>query len=138
LGWSAAIGGPLLLGWWLRGRGFWPLAVAAGWILASIGIGHPITPWSYAWNGFGGILLVAWGLLESRPERINLGTAAVAITVVSFYFAEVMDKLDRSLSLILLGLLCLLGGLALERLRRRMLGRLSATNQHLNPARERP
>ncbi|MFN7678066.1 MAG: DUF2157 domain-containing protein [Cyanobacteriota bacterium] len=138
LGWSVAIGGPLLLGWWLRGRGFWPLAVAAGWILASVGIGHPITPWSYAWTAIGGLLLVAWGLRESRAERINLGTAAVAITIVTFYFAEVMDKLERSLSLILLGLLCLLGGLALERLRRRMVGRLSAASQRLNPARERP
>jgi hypothetical protein len=140
LGWSAAIGGPLLLGWWLRGRGFWPLAVAAGWILASIGIGVPVTPWSYGWYGIGGLLLVTWGLLESRAERVNLGTATVAITVVAFYFAEVMDKLDRSLSLILLGLLCLLGGLALERLRRRLLRRLNTANRTLspvNPGRER-
>ncbi|MFN9546734.1 MAG: DUF2157 domain-containing protein, partial [Cyanobacteriota bacterium] len=32
LGWSAAIGGPLVMVWWLRGRVFWPLAVEAGWI----------------------------------------------------------------------------------------------------------
>lgn len=128
LGWSAAIGGPLLLGWGLRGRSFWPLAVAAGWILASIPIDNPISPWSYAWHAIGGILLVGWGLQESRAERINLGTALVAFTVIGFYFAEVMNKLERSLSLIGLGLLCLLGGWALEWLRRRMLGRLGAAN----------
>lgn len=124
LGWSVAIGGPLLLGWWLRGRSFWPLAVAAGWILASIAIDNPITPWTYAWNALGGILLVTWGLRDSRSERVNFGTALVALTVVAFYFAEVMGKLERSLSLIGLGLLCLLGGWGLEWLRRRMVGRI--------------
>ncbi len=127
LGWSTAIGGPLLLAWWLRRRGFWPLAVAAGWILASsMAIDNPISAWSYVWRAIGGLLLVAWGLREQRAERINIGTALVALTVVSFYFVEVMNRLERSLSLILLGLLCLLGGWALEWLRRRMLGRLSA------------
>ncbi|MFM7313165.1 MAG: DUF2157 domain-containing protein [Cyanobium sp.] len=124
LGWSTAFGAPLLLGWCLRGRAFWPLAVAAGWILASIAIENPVTPWSYAWRAIGGILVVAWGLRDGRAERINLGTALVALTVISFYFAEVMDKLERSLSLIGLGLLCLVGGWILEWLRRRMVSRL--------------
>lgn len=124
--WTVAIGGPLLLGWWLRGRQMWPMAVAAGWILASVRFEQPITPWSYAWRALGGVLLVAWGLRENRSERINLGTALVALTVIAFYFAEVMDKLERSLSLVLLGVLCLGGGWGLEWLRRRMLARLDS------------
>jgi uncharacterized membrane protein len=138
MGWGTAIGGPLLLGWWLRGRSFWPLAVAAGWIVASIAIDNPITPWSYAWHALGGLLLVAWGLRDSRSERVNLGVALVALTVVAFYFAEVMGKLERSLSLIGLGLLCLLGGWALEWLRRRMVGRIQAAIRTGAMSSERP
>ena len=62
---------------------------------------------------------------DGRAERINLGTALVAGTVLSFYVAEVAGRLERSLGMIGLGLLCLLGGWALEQLRRRMLARLT-------------
>ena len=44
-----------------------------------------------------------------------------ALTVLSFYFAKVMDKLERSGSLVLLGILFLAGGWALERTRRRLI-----------------
>ena len=128
VGWGTAIGAPLLLGWWLRGRAFWPLAVAAAWILAGLSIGTVMTPWNtiaiHVWGGIGGILLVAWGLRDSRSERINFGIGLMAFTLLSFYCIEVIAKLDRSLSLIGLGVLCLAGGWALERLRRRLLGRL--------------
>jgi hypothetical protein len=128
VGWGTAIGAPLLLGWWLRGRAFWPLAVAAGWILAGLSIGTEMNPGStiaiHVWGGIGGILLVAWGLRDSRSERINFGIGLMAFTLLSFYCIEVIAKLDRSLSLIGLGVLCLAGGWALERLRRRLLGRL--------------
>ena len=49
------------------------------------------------------LLLIAWGLLESRKERVNLGVAGFALTVLAFYFSSVMDKLDRAASLITLG-----------------------------------
>jgi hypothetical protein len=64
--------------------------------------------------------LIAWGIDEGRSERVNMGSAVFAATVVAFYFSEVMDKLGRSASLIGLGLLFLAGGWALERLRRRL------------------
>jgi hypothetical protein len=128
VGWGTAIGAPLLLGWWLRGRAFWPLAVAAAWILAGLSIGTEMNPGStiaiHIWGSIGGILLVAWGLRDSRSERINFGIGLMAFTLLSFYFIEVIAKLDKSLSLIGLGVLCLAGGWALERLRRRLLGRL--------------
>jgi len=125
-GWVVALVGPLLLGWWLRGRQLWPMALAAGWILASQALEQPLNPWSYAWRILGGVLLLAWGVRENRSERINLGTALVALTVLAFYFAEVMGQLERSLSLILLGVVCLGGGWALEWLRRRLLARLQS------------
>ena len=61
------------------------------------------------------------GRYEFRPERINLGMAGFAITVVAFFFSSVMDKLGRSASLIVLGTLLLAGGWQWEKLRRRLL-----------------
>jgi uncharacterized membrane protein len=59
-------------------------------------------------------------LSEHRKERINMGVAGFALAVFTFYFSNVMDKLGRSLSLIGLGLLFLLGGWTLERTRRKL------------------
>ena len=72
----------------------------------------------------GAIGLIAWGLKEASKERINLGVAGFALTVFVFYFSNVMDKLGRSASLIGLGVLFLLGGWALEKVRRRLVARL--------------
>lgn len=78
-----------------------------------------------AWLALGSIALAAWGIYERRPERINLGVAGFALTILFFYFASVMDKLGRSASLIGLGVLFLAGGYALERVRRRLVGRIA-------------
>ena len=51
---------------------------------------------------------------------MNMGAAIFAATVIAFYFSEVMDKLERSVSLVGLGLLFLAGGWLLERVRRRL------------------
>jgi len=66
---------------------------------------------------------VLWGLHEQRRERINLGVAGFAITIAIFYFDNVMGKLGRSAALIGFGLLFLLGGWQLERLRRKLVAR---------------
>ena len=62
---------------------------------------------------------------EARSERINLGVAGFAITLLSFYFSNVMDKLGRSLGLMGLGALFLLAGWTLERTRRRLLAQIA-------------
>jgi hypothetical protein len=72
---------------------------------------------------------VGWGLLERRPERINLGVAGFALTVIIFYFSNVMDKLGRSASLIGLGVFFLFGGRALERARQGLLARVAGGRQ---------
>ena len=69
--------------------------------------------------------MVGWGLLEQRRERINLGVAGFALTVIIFYFSDVMDKLGRSASLIGLGALFLFGGWVLERTRRQLVARVA-------------
>lgn len=80
----------------------------------------------FLWWLLGSLALVAWGVAERRPERVNLGTTLAAGTVLAFYASEVMSRLDRSFSLIGLGALCLAGGWLLERRRRQWLERLSA------------
>ncbi len=113
---------PLALAFWLRGRGaVWNLG-AAIWVAVLIfthqaGPGYLI---EYAWCAIGAIGLIFCGVREERAERINLGMAGFGITVLTFYFSSVMDKLDRSLSLIVLGFLFLGGGWVLERTRRRL------------------
>jgi hypothetical protein len=116
-----AIGGPLGVAAALRGRNAWPNAAASAWAAAIFGL-HALGAGValYAWWALGALGLVAWGLHEARRERINMGTAMFAATVIAFYFSEVMDKLGRSASLIGFGVLFLAGGWALERMRRRL------------------
>jgi uncharacterized membrane protein len=79
----------------------------------------------YVWSGLASLALVAWGIGESRRERINLGILGFGITVLTFYFSEVMDKLGRSVSLIGLGLLFLVLAWGLERTRRKLVARVT-------------
>lgn len=72
--------------------------------------------------------LALWGVRERSRGLINYGVLAFALTVLWFYFSNIMDKVGRSLSLILLGVLFLGGGWALEKLRRRMVGQVKETS----------
>jgi len=121
VGWVVAIGGPLLIAVALRRERAWPNAIAAVWAASMFAL-HQVTGevGLHLWWALGAVGLVAWGVTEARHERINMGMAMFAATVVWFYFSEVVDKLGRSASLIALGLLFLGGGWALERFRRRL------------------
>lgn len=135
-GWIAALALPLALAWWMRRNAAWLNVVAALWVVTLgttsgraeasdtmlLYVWHELGP--YGMCALGSIGLIAWGLKETRKERINLGVAGFALTVFYFYFSTVMDKLGRSASLIGLGLLFLLGGWELERTRRRLVARL--------------
>ena len=116
----------------LRGKAAWVNGVAALWVLV-LGLivrdlrffsSHPDSPMLYLWCGVGAAGLVAWGMYEHRSERINVGMAGFAVTVLAFYFSSVMDILGRSESLIGLGVLFLAGGWALEKLRRRLVAKM--------------
>ncbi len=126
-GWAVALGGPLLLGVCLRGRRAWPLAVAIGWLLPGMalawGTHQHAGVFTYLWWAVGGLLLVAWGVMEGRSERVNFGAALIAIDLLTFYVSQVMDSLGRSASLVGLGVLFLGGGWGLELLRRRLVAR---------------
>jgi hypothetical protein len=76
-------------------------------LLVLIKCGHGDRILVYVWCAVGAVGLVAWGIRESRAERINLGVAGFAITGLALYLSIVMDKMGRSASLVVLGLVFL-------------------------------
>ena len=122
LGWLLAFGTPIAVAGLFRRREAWPMLIAAAWVAVLVLLIGPLANDTsmYAWWAVGAIGLVAWGVFDSRPERVNIGAAIFAATVLAFYFSHVMDKLGRSISLIGLGVLFLMGGWALERVRRQL------------------
>lgn len=117
---------PLLAAWFLRGRGMvWNVAFALSVFAMGLLDGHDVfqNMAIYGLCALGAIGLVMWGLQEQRRERINLGVAGFALTIIVFYFSTVMDKMGRSASLVSFGLLFLLGGWKLEQLRRKLVAR---------------
>jgi uncharacterized membrane protein len=71
------------------------------------------------------VLLSWWGVRLVSRALVNLGIVGFAAAVVWFYFSDLMTKLGRSLGLIGLGILFLVGGWALEKMRRRILKRMA-------------
>jgi uncharacterized membrane protein len=142
LGWIVALSAPLMLAVLLRRRDAWPVAIGGAWaVLLAMAAGAIESDYSgnavtfdwheiatYALCALGSLLMAWWGLVEGRRERINLGVLGFGLTVVFFYFANLMDKLERSLSLMVLGLLFLVGGYLLERARRTLISKLSGSS----------
>ncbi len=132
LPWLVAIGTPLGLAILMRGRAAWMNGISALWVLGlALVAPHRSFLWNdwdvmgfYVWAAVGAVGLIAWGIAERRRERINLGVAAFAVTVLFFYFSNVMDKLGRAESLVGAGILLLFGGWGLERLRRMLVARV--------------
>jgi hypothetical protein len=117
---------PLLAAVLVRGKGaVWNLGYAL-WVYVVCRLDGRVFAQnltSYALCALAAIRLVMWGLQETRRERINLGVAGFAITIIVFYFSTVMGKLGRSASLIGFGILFLVGGWQLEKLRRKLVAR---------------
>jgi uncharacterized membrane protein len=86
-------------------------------------------PWTYLWIALGAWALCFWGLRENRKLFINFGTAIFALDVIAFYFSEVLDKMGRSMGLILLGTIFLGGGWILNRLRSDLIARAAALGE---------
>ena len=124
IGWLGAAAIPLAVGWALRGRDAWPVVLGLGWAALAVVAGVRGAAVPYLWLGGLALGLIGWGVRDQRVERVNLGVAGFALTVVAFYFSSVMDKLGRSASLIGLGLLFLGGGYLLETGRRRLLAEI--------------
>lgn len=113
---------PAIVAWMLRGSQSWQLAIWLPWALALTFVAREKVELAcYFLYAAGSLLLLWWGMRESRAERVNIGVAGFAGTVLVFYFSNVMSTLNRSLSLILLGVIFLAGGWQLEKLRRRLI-----------------
>lgn len=120
-GWSVALGIPLLVAGGTRRAAAWPFALAVAWVLVLINLRSWIgTTALYPWWVLGATGIAAWGVRDGRGERVNMGAAIFAATVLTFYFSQVMDRLGRSASLIGFGVIFIAGGWMLERVRRRL------------------
>jgi hypothetical protein len=116
-----------------RGQRSWVNGVAAIWVVLlgviarHTSLEHSVV--SYLWLAIGAAGLIAWGMTERVKDRVNVGVAQFALTVLGFYFSSVMDRLGRSASLVGLGLLLIAGGWGMERVRRRLVARLAEGGQ---------
>jgi len=73
------------------------------------------------------VFLCWWGVRLASKALVNLGIVGFAVAVAWFYFSNIWDKMNRSLSLIGLGVLFLAGGWALEKMRRRILAGMESS-----------
>lgn len=80
-------------------------------------------PWIYLWVAVGACAFCYWGVHDNRKLFINYGIAIFALDVIAFYFSQVLDKMGRSMGLILLGVIFLAGGWVLNRLRTDLIAR---------------
>lgn len=79
------------------------------------------------------VFITWWGVRAASRALVNIGVVWFAITVLWFYFSNLMDKLNRSLGLIGLGILFLAGGWALEKMRRSLVARMAAPSSATPP-----
>ena len=123
---------PLLAAYLLRGRAVvWNLGFACWIYLVALIDNREVFEQmiAYVACALAAIGFVFWGLKEQRRERIDLGIAGFAVTIIVFYFSSVMGKMGRSASLVGFGLLFLLGGWKLEQLRRKLVARTVGATQ---------
>jgi len=71
------------------------------------------------------VFLIWWGVRQVSPALVNLAIVGFGATVAWFYFSDLLDKMDRSLGLIGLGILFLVGGWVLEKTRRTLLAQMA-------------
>lgn len=131
LGYSVAYIPILILTFIARRKAALGMLLSALWVAVLGGLSGQHSPenhpWLYLWIAAGAFGLCLWGLRENRKLFINYGTAIFAITLIAFYFSQVMDKLGRSIGLITLGILFLGGGWILHRLRTGLIARVAAS-----------
>ena len=142
--WIAIAAIPLIISAFHGHKGLTPIAVAIAFCLA--------LPWCYrtwtnsyttpegitnTWTGTDpnllayalvaafAVFLCWWGVHLASRALVNLGIVGFAASVAWFYFSDILNKMNRSLGLIGLGILFLAGGWALEKMRRRILARMA-------------
>jgi uncharacterized membrane protein len=82
--------------------------------------------YAYLLGALVAICLAWWGTKQASKRTINYAIVLFAVVVAWFFFSSIMDKLDRSFSLMLMGIVFLVGGWFLEKFRRRLIGSISS------------
>ncbi|HXB20888.1 MAG TPA: DUF2157 domain-containing protein [Candidatus Solibacter sp.] len=130
LGYAAAYVPVLALAAFVRKKRSVAMFAAALWVLLLTLVSKQSHPdhslLMISWIGLSACALCYWGVSENRSHFINLGTAIFALDVIWFYFSDVLDKLGRSVGLILLGVVFLAGGWLLNNLRSNLIARAAA------------
>ncbi|GAB3254002.1 hypothetical protein [Chitinimonas naiadis] len=129
LTWIIALALPCLVAFFLRRRSAVLLILPLLWSLVLVQF-----QWDHREDEFilyglyalGSVGIATWGVRVQRTLIVNLGIIAFACTTTGFYFSSILDKLNRSASLVVGGLLFLIGGWLLEKLRRRLIARMGA------------
>ena len=138
IGWIVAILGPLVVAFLLRGVDSWPSMVAAVWIVifgylpfhfdrtdVPLSVYALRTLGPYLWGALGSVGLIAWGVRDRMKNRINFGMAMFVVTLICFYFSDLLDKFGRSVSLISFGVLFLVIAYFLEKARKRLIAQIA-------------
>ena len=144
--WAAIAALPLIIAAFHGHKGLIPIAVAVAFVGA---LPWCVRTWTetYSYPGQGthsftrtepnlaahalvaayAVFLCWWGVQLASKALVNLGIVGFAAAVGWFYFSNIFDALGRSLGLIGLGILFLAGGWALEKMRRRMVAEIAAS-----------
>ena len=141
--WIAIAAIPLIIAAFHGHKGLVPIAAALAFVIALPWCYHTITESYTAPNGITStwvrtdpnllayalvaafaVFLCGWGVRLASRALVNLGIVGFAAAIAWFYFSDILNKLNRSLGLIGLGILFLAGGWALEKMRRRILDRM--------------
>lgn len=130
LGYSAAYVPVLVIALLARKQKAIPIFLAAFWTVILSMLSYQQSPERnpaiYLWIALGACAFCYWGINDNNAAFINWGCAIFAIDVITFYFSDVLDKLGRSMGLILLGAIFLAGGWTLNRLRSGLIARAAA------------
>jgi uncharacterized membrane protein len=135
LGWLCLAVLPLLAAWRLNRSSIVPVAVI---LVVALVLPHLYRTSQYGYStwpteslaahalvALAAAFLTWWGVEQRSRALINYGIVCFAISVLWFYFSSVMGKLERSFSLMLLGVLFLAGGWVLEKTRRKLVRRIT-------------
>ena len=129
--WTVAIVLPFAVAFALRGRASVYLLLAAVWAFLVTQLeSRPDTGELalYALMSIGAFGIVVLGVKDQQRLAVNVGVLGFALTIIGFYFSNIFGKLDRALGLIGIGVIFIGGGWLLERMRRRLVGRIGKGN----------
>jgi uncharacterized membrane protein len=151
--WTAIAAIPLIVAAFHGHKGLIPIAASIAFVFALPWCYRSLTESYTAPNGFTStwivtessllayalvaafaVFLCAWGVRLLSRALVNLGIVGFAASVAWFYFSDILNKMNRSLGLIGLGILFLVGGWALEKMRRRILVRMARQDPPASPA----